>query len=184
MGMDAVFVHMAKQYYMTGQAFWADSSTVAKVSERAQKLEWSLLGRVAPNVRMKDVNGNWQELHKVSGDYTIAYFWDPECGHCKKVTPKLMDFYTEFKDEFGLGMFAVGTHTEDKRKSWVDFINEKKLTWINVEDPEQKSAYKYLYDIYSTPVIYVLDKDKKIVAKRLGVEDLENFIRRHRKLGS
>lgn len=184
MGMDAVFVHMAKQYYMTGQAFWADSSTVAKVSERAQKLDWSLLGKVAPNVRMKDVSGNWQELHKVNADYTIAYFWDPECGHCKKVTPKLKEFYDKYMQELGLGVFSVGTHAEDKHKAWVDFINEKKLDWLNVEDPEQKSGYKYLYDIYSTPVIYVLDKDKKIVAKRLGVEDLENFIRRHRKLGS
>jgi hypothetical protein len=58
------------------------------------------------------------------------------------------------------------------------------LNWINVEDPGQKTAYKYLYDIYSTPVIYLLDKDKKIIAKRLGAEDIENFIRHHRKTAS
>lgn len=184
MGMDAVFVHMAKTYYMTGQAYWADSTTVAKISERAQKLDWSLIGKVAPNLRMQDMNGNWQELHKINADYTIAYFWDPECGHCKKVTPLVHEFYKKYKDELGIGVYAVGTQTLDKKQEWLDYLKEKKLDWINVSDPEQKTAYKYLYDIYSTPVIYLLDKNKKIIAKRLGAEDLEDFIRRHKKLKS
>jgi thiol-disulfide isomerase/thioredoxin len=181
MGMDAVFVHMAKKYYMTGQAFWADSATVAKVGERAQKLDWSLIGKVAPNLRMQGTDGQWQELHKIKADYTIAFFWDPECGHCKKVAPKVKEFYDQYKDELKLGMYAVGTQTEDKRQAWLDFIKEKQLNWINVCDPEQKTAYKYLYDIYSTPVIYILDKDKKIIAKRLEIDVVGDFIRRHKK---
>jgi len=182
MGMDAVFVHMAKTYYMTGQAFWADSTTVAKISERAQKLDWSLMGKVAPNLRMQDPDGTWHELHKVKADFTIAYFWDPECGHCKKVTPVVKEFYDKFKDELGIGIFAVSTHVADKKQEWIDFIKEKNLNWLNLSDPEQKTAYKYLYDIYSTPVIYLLDKNKKIIAKRLGAEDLESFIRRYKKM--
>lgn len=182
MGMDAVFVHMAKTYYMTGQAYWADSTTVAKISERAQKLDWSLMGKVAPNLRMQDPDGIWHELHKVKADFTIAYFWDPECGHCKKVTPVVKEFYDKFKDELGIGIFAVSTHVADKKQEWIDFIKEKNLNWLNLSDPEQKTAYKYLYDIYSTPVIYLLDKNKKIIAKRLGAEDLESFIRRYKKM--
>lgn len=182
MGMDAVFVHMAKNYYMTGQAFWTDSATVAKIGERAQKLDWSLLGKVAPNLRMQDASGNWKELHSIRADYTIAYFWDPECGHCKKVTPKVKEFYEKNKDELDLGMFAVGTQTEDKKQVWLDFIKDKELNWINVSDPEQKTAYKYLYDIYSTPVIYLLDRNKKIIAKRLEIDQVEDFLRRHKKI--
>jgi thiol-disulfide isomerase/thioredoxin len=182
MGMDAVFVHMAKTYYMTGQAYWADSTTVAKISERAQKLDWSLMGKVAPNLRMQDPDGMWHELHKIKADFTIAYFWDPECGHCKKVTPVVKEFYDKFKDELGIGIFAVSTHVADKKQEWIDFIKEKNLNWLNLSDPEQKTAYKYLYDIYSTPVIYLLDKNKKIIAKRLGAEDLESFIRRYKKM--
>jgi hypothetical protein len=30
--------------------------------------------------------------------------------------------------------------------------------------------------VYSTPVVYLLDEKKKIVAKRLGVEQLNEFI--------
>ncbi|MBL4586833.1 MAG: DUF5106 domain-containing protein, partial [Flavobacteriales bacterium] len=89
MGMDAVFVHMAKTYYVTGQAFWADSTTVSKIGERARKLSYGLLGVTAPNLIMKDTSDNIQIMHAIQSEYTIAYFWDPECGHCKKVTPKV-----------------------------------------------------------------------------------------------
>lgn len=183
MGMDAVFVHMAKNYYMTGQAFWADSTTVAKIGDRAKKLDYSLLGKTAPNLIMADTTGAFQVLHAIQKDYTIAYFWDPTCGHCKKVTPKVKEFYDTFKDELSVEVYAVQTNAEE-RDEWRKYINENDLNWINVEDPEQKTAYKYLYDIYSTPVIYLLDKDKKIIAKRLGAEDLEGFIRHHRKKNS
>ncbi len=183
MGMDAVFVHMAKSYYMTGQAYWADSTTIAKISDRAQKLSYSLIGVTAPNLIMKDTADKVQVLHAINKDYTIAYFWDPECGHCKKVTPKVKEFYDKFKDELNVEVYGVNTNAEE-REAWIKYINEHNLDWINVEDPEQKTAYKYLYDIYSTPVIFLLDKNKKLIAKRIGAEDLENFIRHHMKKSS
>lgn len=183
MGMDAVFVHMAKNYYMTGQAFWADSTTIEKIGERATKLSYSLIGNTAPNLIMKDTSGVFQILHGIQKDYTIAYFWDPDCGHCKKVTPKVKEFYDKFKEELDVEIYAVCTN-KDEQEAWRKYIIDNNLDWINVEDPEQKTAYKYLYDIYSTPVIYLLDKDKKIIAKRLGAEDLENFIRHHKKKNS
>jgi thiol-disulfide isomerase/thioredoxin len=183
MGMDAVFVHMGKNYYMTGQAFWADSTTVAKIGDRVKKLQYSLIGTTAPNLIMKDTLENVQILHAINKDYTIAYFWDPDCGHCKKVTPKVKEFYDEFKKELNVEVYGVNTNAKEK-EAWKQYIIENDLNWINVDDPEQKTAYKYLYDIYSTPVIYLLDKDKKIIAKRIGAEDLENFIRHHKKKSS
>ncbi|MDD2550007.1 MAG: hypothetical protein PHD00_07925 [Bacteroidales bacterium] len=57
-----------------------------------------------------------------------------------------------------------------------EYIEKNELDWINVWDPMRTTNYHKLYDIYSTPVIYVLDKDKKIIAKRIGIESLERFI--------
>ncbi len=183
MGMDAVFVHMAKSYYMTGQAFWADSTTVAKISDRAKKLNYGLIGASAPNLIMKDTADNIQILHAIQKEYTIVYFWDPDCGHCKKVTPKVKEFYDEFGKKLDVEVYGVNTNAKDS-ELWRKYIKDNNLDWINVEDPKQKTAYKYLYDIYSTPVIYLLDKNKKIIAKRLGAEQLEDFIKHHKKKSS
>jgi hypothetical protein len=36
--------------------------------------------------------------------------------------------------------------------------------------------YQETYDIYSTPRIFVLDKDKKIIAKSLSISQLEDML--------
>jgi thiol-disulfide isomerase/thioredoxin len=177
MGMEAVFVHMAKTYYMTGQAFWVDSTTLGKISDRALKLDPILIGKVAPNLVMRDTLGQYRFMHGVKADYTFLCFWDPGCGHCKKVVPVLKEVNDKIKKEFNTEVYGVCTVNEVDE--WKKFIREKGLNWINVHDPQYQTRFKDLYDIYSTPVIYILDKDKRIIAKRIAPEDIEDFIRRY-----
>lgn len=198
MGMDEVFVHMAEKYYLTGDVYWMDSTKIAKVEERAKALKPLLIGKVTPNIILPDTSGEkgtWYNLHQLPNDFTILYFWDPGCGHCKKATPKLREWYNENKEKYNVEVFAVCTELETK--DWKKFIRDKKLNWINVSDtPEiNKNAANYIpskttlnslnfrsiYDIYSTPVIYVLDKNKEIIAKRLGVEQIGDFLERYKK---
>jgi len=103
----------------------------------------------------------------------MLYFWDYSCGHCKKVTPKLMEWYLKSKSK-GVTVFAVGTETN--AEEWKKYIRENKLNWINAYDPYYQSGLKKVYDIYSTPVLYVLDENKKIIAKRLDVDQLDGLI--------
>ena len=39
-----------------------------------------------------------------------------------------------------------------------------------------RPSYRQLYDVYQTPMIYLLDKDKNIVAKKLSYEQLDQFL--------
>lgn len=193
MGMDAVFVHMANEYYCNGQAWWVDSAGIAKICERAKTLEPLLIGKVASNIILPDTAGIWHNLHQLKADYTVLYFWSPTCGHCKKVTPELEKFYQENKSK-RIEVFGVCTELDNKEMK--EFIKAKKLTFINVSDtPEiNKNAYDYLhlttvnslnfrsiYDIFSTPQVYVLDSEKRIIAKRIGVEQLQEFIENYDK---
>lgn len=180
MGMESVFVHMAKSYYMTGQAFWVDSSVQRKISERAMKLDPILIGKVAPNLAMRDTAGVMKFLHGIKADYTFMVFWDPGCGHCKKVVPVLKEVNDRLKKTINTEVFGIcTTHEVDE---WKKFIKEKDLKgWIHVSDPKQQTRFKDIYDIYSTPVIYILNKDKRIIAKRIAPEDIEDFIKRWEK---
>ena len=44
-------------------------------------------------------------LHKIEAPFTVLFFWDPDCGHCKKSMPKMLEFYDDFKDK-GVEVFA------------------------------------------------------------------------------
>lgn len=172
MGMDAVFVHMAKNYYLSGKAFWVDSSITNKIRDRAKILEPILIGKKAPNMWLTDSAGKLFTLDGFKAKSTILYFWDPNCGHCQKETPKLYEFWEKNKAK-GINVFAVCI--DRKPDDWKKYIREKKLNWVNVWDSYTATDFKNMYDIYSTPVIYLLDENKKILAKRIGVEQLEDF---------
>ncbi len=173
MGMDAVFVHMAKNYYTPEQAFWVDSTQIYKIQDKANTLDPLLLGKKAPNLVMKDEKGKYQNLHEVNAKYTVLYFWDPDCSHCKKVTPKLAEYYEKVKRN-GVEVYAVCTEVETDK--WKKFIDDYNLSWINVHDPDFRVNFRKLYDIQTTPIVYLLDDEKKIIAKKVGVEQLEEIL--------
>lgn len=181
MGHDAVFIHLAEKYYVTDDAFWADSTLKAKLWDRIVKIKPNLIGKTAHNLTMKDTSNNFVSLHSVKAKYTILVFWSPTCGHCKDEIPQLHSLYDSLKSE-GVSTFAVGIESDPVL--WKEFIVKNKLGWINVTDLQEQSRFRDYYDIYTTPVIYLLDEKKKIIAKRLSVSTLSMLLRRFLKDGT
>ncbi|MFI5221851.1 MAG: thioredoxin-like domain-containing protein, partial [Bacteroidia bacterium] len=186
MGMDAVFVHMALTYYQDSSiTYWVDQATRFKIVDRAQTLNYNLMGKVGQNLTMPDTNGIYQSLYNIKANYTILLFWDSHCGRCKEEVPKLLDLYKSENASLNLSktknveVYAVGMTNEEA--DWKKYIGDHKLPWVNVHDPNHESNFRRFYDVYSTPVIYLLDENKKIVAKRLSVEQMKDFIDKHEK---
>jgi len=176
MGFDAVFVHIVDRYYMTNQVNWLDSTRMYKVKERAFILKPLLLGKKAQNISMQDSTGKTVSLWDVKAKYTIVIFWDYSCGHCKKDVPALSELYKSKLKKMGVEVFAV--ETDDGVNDWKKFIREHNLNWVNVieQDDYKRAVTKKLWDIYKTPIVYLLDENKIIKAKHLDNEQLENFI--------
>lgn len=175
MGMDEVFVHMAENYYLSDRADWVSDEQRKKIMERIIKIKPNIIGNVAPNMIMNDINGKLRALHDVDAKYTIIYFWDSNCGHCQAETPKLKRYYDSVNTQ-GVEIYAV--NIESKPDDWKKYVKEHNLNWINVQDPNHQTNFRVNYDIYSTPVIYLLDKDKVILAKRLSLDQLRDMIKR------
>lgn len=180
-GFDAVFVHMVEKYYMTDQCFWLSKTLLDNITKRAMKLKPILLGKIAPQMIMQDTNLVLQNLYSVKANYTLVLFWDYECGHCKTEIPKVVDFFNSKKQELGLQVFAVCTDTNmvEMKKT----IRKYHMNFINVNGPRAVTPnFSEVYDIYSTPVIYVLDEKKSIVSKRIEIDQVEAVIRNDIKL--
>ncbi|MRS59839.1 TlpA family protein disulfide reductase [Larkinella terrae] len=170
---DGLFIHMAEKYWLTGIMPVSDTSTLTSMRDRVKILKPLLAGKTLPNVTLKDTLGRFQALHNLKAEYTIAFFYDPECGHCRESAPSLKKFYDKNKAK-GVQVYAVAISKSEAL--WKKFIREFKLqNLVNVYGPSAPVDYKNKYDVYSTPTVYVLDKDKKILARRLPVEDLEGY---------
>ncbi len=175
-GMDAIYVHLVERYYESGDAPWTDEEQLKKIIKNAKTLKPILIGKTAPDIKMQLEDKTSISLYDVKSEYTVLFFWDPDCGHCKKSMPKVVEFYEKYKPK-GVEIFAVCTKVTDKVPECWDFIKEKDMQrWINVVDPWIKSKYKTIYDVKSTPRIFILDKDKEILSKRIGAEQLGEVI--------
>ncbi|MBN2166779.1 MAG: AhpC/TSA family protein [Marinilabiliaceae bacterium] len=182
MGMDLLVVEIGEKYYLSGEATWASQEFLKDLEERVTLLKPTLLGKKAHDLKMESPSGEFFKLSEVDAKYTILIFWEPHCGHCKKEIPKVHnEVWSKYKDK-GVKVFAVYTQTD--KEEWSTFLNEHNLNdWINVYDPYHSSHFRNYFDISSTPVIYVLDKDKKIVAKKIGADNLPGFFEHEIKYG-
>jgi thiol-disulfide isomerase/thioredoxin len=180
MGHDAVVVYMADKVYLAGKAPWATKEYLAELEKRVSRLRSNLIGQKAPELLMNSFAGHYVSLYDIDAEYTILYFWEPDCGHCKVATPLMRDYYKANRDN-GIEIFAVCTSHD--REKWEKYIVDNGLSWINGWDPERMSRFDYLYNVDSTPLIYILDREKKIIAKRLAAEDVSSFIEAYRRYG-
>lgn len=175
MGMDAVVVHLGENYFLAGKTPWLEEETLNKIRERVEALKPNLIGNKAPDFTVQDILERPFTLHQLKAKATILVFWEPNCSFCKKVIPKLDSAFRSLEPE---GVAVIGFMTQGDGPKWANYIQEHELKgWYHVWDPYRKSNFDKLYDIYSTPVIYVLDSDLRIVAKRLGAEQVEPLIR-------
>jgi len=175
-GMDAVYVHIVDNYYAKGLAHWTDEKQLKKIIKNANTLRPILIGKTAPNIEVEKQDQSKISLHDVGNELTVLFFWSPDCGHCKKAMPHMVEFYKNYKAK-DVEVFGICTEVQEKCKKCWPAIEEKNMgDWINTTDPFLKSRYKVIYDIRTTPQIFILDKDKKIISKRIGAEQVKDVV--------
>ena len=178
MGHDAVLVHLADKIYLSGNADWVSKEFLTELSTKISKIRPTLIGKKGADLVMDSFAGKFVSLYDVQAEFTILYFWEPDCGHCKEATPLLKKYYDQNRKS-GIEVFAVCT--QNKKEQWEKYIADNDLNWINGWDPNRVSRFDVLYNVESTPLVYILDRDKKIIAKKLAVGDIGSFIDNYRK---
>ena len=184
MGQDAVFVHLFERYHSKGISNWLNEKQMTAISNRAYMLMANLIGEKAADLEMVDSSGKPSFLYDVKADFTIVCFWDPTCSHCKEEVPKLDSVYKLKWKQHGVKIYGV--LTEDEKPKWSQFIQEKHLdNWIHVyqtdstkkaEVAAQRPGFRQLYDITQTPILYLLDSEKRIIAKKLTWQQMDDVL--------
>lgn len=175
-GQDAIYVHLALNYYAKGKAPWVEKEQLEKITEDAKKLEPLLIGKIAPDVKLQKQDGSKVSLYGIDSEYTILYFWRYDCGHCKESTPYMKEFYDNFKNR-GVKILSICTKQGDEIPGCWDYIKENEIQdWMHTVDPY--SLYMLDYNVKTTPQVYVMDKNKKIIMKKIGAEQLADVMDR------
>ncbi len=170
-----VFVHIAEKYYLSGKAPWISKEMKEKLEQDIKARKKSLIGSLSPDFKMKNSKGKTVNLRDIQNRNVILYFYDIDCEICKEITPKLMNFYRIIKDR---GVDIVAVYVGKNKKSWLKYIKDNNLQFVNVWDPKNASGFRENYNIRGTPQLFVLDENQKIVLKRISVDQLMQYFNR------
>jgi thiol-disulfide isomerase/thioredoxin len=186
--LDAVFINLFNKYHSKGLTKWLNAKQLETINRRAYMLMANLVGDRAANLEMLTTEQKPTSLYDVNADYTVVAFWDPNCGHCKEEIPRLDSFYRASWKTHNVKIFAVLTPDEKENvmPEWTKFIKEKNLNeWVHVyktkemEEADykaQRPGFRQLFDITMTPTMYLLDKNKNIVAKKLSLNQMHELL--------
>lgn len=178
MSYDAVYVHLVKKYIEPGLCEWMSPTTVDENVKRANTWDRLLVGKVAPELILKDSAGVFHSMHSLPNKYTLLVFWSPTCGHCKTMIPELYEKYEKYRERCDIASFAILSEPDEHtRPKWYEFIRQHHLNWLNLDGGEANIDWHEVYDVITTPQIYLLDRDKKILAKKLSAATFEQIIR-------
>ncbi len=136
------------------------------------------VGSIAPDILLYDLENKARSLKSTvsRNDYTVVLFWVGWCEHCKKKMPELIQLATEYKK--GVGFFAVSLDADENAWKEASAAYKFPKNWENVCEKVaiEKSTYAPLYNVSTTPAVFLLDKDGKIVGKKLGLAELEAYL--------
>jgi thiol-disulfide isomerase/thioredoxin len=183
---DAVFVHLFQKYFSQKEYDWLTPQGKKTITDRAYSLMANIMGNPAEDIALPDSLGKIQTLYGDKSQFTIVCFWDPTCGHCKETLPLLDSMYQNKWKNLGVKIYAVAKETEGSKKDWLNFLHKHPLNgWTNVYYSKEEEklrvnagipGYSQLYDAQVVPTVFLLDKDKRIIAKKLTWKQTDEIL--------
>ena len=186
MGQDKVFLHIYQNFFAKGDTTLLNEASKKSITERAYSMMANQLGLAAPPLVINDINDKKISLYDMASPYTFVAFWDPTCSHCKEEIPRVDSFYKAIWSKLNVKILSVNINFKELA-SWKTFIKENKLAgWIHAYQTEadlnkeiqqgKPTTIRQLYDVFKTPTFYLLDANKKIIAKNLSIEQFNDFL--------
>jgi peroxiredoxin len=169
---EATFVHLVDDYLLKGhapQAGW--EQTLAKRASTIIKLR---PGNKAPDFTLENSKGKSENLYGIKSKVILLLFWSSTCSHCEEVMPQILDIYKLYHAR-GLEIIAVSIEID--KKAWQEAIDKNNMTWVNVSDFKgMASPVIESYNAYSTPIFFLLDADKTILAHPQSPKEMKESL--------
>lgn len=150
---------------------------------RKERMQCTLLNKDLGShldLSFEDVDGRKIATKDIRTPYIFVDFWASWCKPCRKEIPNIKQALAKYKDD--LTIYAVSL--DNKREAWQKAIKEDStqefLQVIGTLKNESPTHLLRQLDIQTIPANFLLDKERRIVAKDLRgeqlIQTLDSFI--------
>jgi thiol-disulfide isomerase/thioredoxin len=169
-GFEDVILHIATNYTPTEQC---ENEHQAETLARLEKYKLLSVGKVAPDIRMKDLSGKDFALGSIKQQKLIV-FWASWCPHCKELIPDVINWS---KQPSYQKIQVVPVSLDENKNALENAIKELGIPWpVLCDFKKWSSPVAVDYNIYATPTMLLLDKDNKIMAKPMNLAELQQAL--------
>ena len=137
----------------------------------------AIIGSIAPNIYMRDINAKWVSLKSFrSKKYILLDFWASWCIPCLRMNTHLQKTYKTYKDK---GLEIISLSLDHNKSDWENAIKNGQLNaWINILVGQNGKAADYImdkYDLTTVPTYILIDKNGIILGRYDVIDENSNL---------
>ena len=167
--IESVLVHLAENYVEGG----CETNSKKLMEKRLEGYKKMAIGNKVPDIIMLNENGKQFRLYDLRNNYILVLFWASWCPHCTNLMPQMKKWY-ETKS-INLQIYAVSI--DSSRFAWEENLMMNNYPWINTctfAGWNDKAAKEY--NIYATPTMFLINRERKIIAKPLTFREFRREV--------
>lgn len=154
--------------------FCENTEKILELQDKLYLLNKLAIGKTAPDFSHADIDGNMIRLSDINAKRTLLVFWASWCPHCKSVVPEINSLKEKFSDN---ELQIIGVSIDTSLTNLRQVISEYKINWPNIAELKGWGGdIPEMYGIAATPTMYLLDEQKKIIAKPVNKYDLKKAL--------
>lgn len=170
-----------EEYYIPVANYILESVAGDQVLKSRASFDLSMMlknrkGDTASDIFYTLANGQMGSLHNLSKDYTILFFYDPDCPACKE-TARQLKTSPLVNGMLSSGKLAVlALYPDEDIALWRKYIPSMPSSWINAYDKERTVRNKVVYDLKAIPSLYLLDRNKQVLLKDANASAIQAWL--------
>lgn len=174
-----------EEFYLVVLKQLTKSSSLSKAEKSKYKFQLSMVhknrvGKKAANFNYTLASGETLSLYSIKSDYLLLIFFDPECSTCDAVIRKIKESESinnamKMNSPTRTMLTVLTVYPGENINKWFDYLPQLPTEWVNAYDQGMVITKKNLYDINAYPILYLLDKNKKVILKDSSLEAVEGF---------
>jgi hypothetical protein len=172
-GSDRVFVNIAEQFFLKAGSLPYNKAMVDKLQQKVDKMKMMLWGSVPPDPGVSYPDGRILQLSDAHSAFTLLIFYELDCPSCRYSLTQARELIPRNSpDKLTICAIYMG----EQREEWLKFVKENGPPWLHGFNPALRDRLTALYRIDYLPKIYLLDKEKKIIASGISIAEAQKII--------
>ncbi len=175
------YEYFIEKYIQKSKCKFLSAEAEKKMLAELEVIKALKLNDTCINILLPDSLGVVKDLHEISKGYdcTVIIFYDPQCEHCKVEVPKMDSVIHLLAQQLNkrIGVYAICNTPDISNNEWKKFIYDYQLInqYTHVKMSSNSSVRK-AYDAYSNPIFFLIDREAKMIAKKISPSTLRRIL--------